>query len=88
MNRLLSPGIVTLALTFTVGIWITVSPFVMNSQPAGVWSHVAINNVVAGTVLIVTSLLGVGTHLVLALHALAQDTQERTSTQHPVSRIS
>jgi hypothetical protein len=79
MDRLLSPGIVSLALTCAAGIWITVSPFVMNSQPAGVWSHVAVNNVVAGTVLVIASLLGIGTHLVLALHAHAQDIQERPS---------
>lgn len=79
MNRRISPGIITLALTCAAGIWIFVSPFVMNSQPAGVWSHVAVNNVVAGTVLIIASLLGIGTHLVLALRTHAQDTQERTS---------
>ena len=85
MNRLISPGIITLALTFAAGIWITVSPFVMNSQPAGVWSHVAVNNVVAGTILIIASLLGIGTHLVLVLLAHAQDTQEQASAQRPVS---
>ena len=79
MNRLLSPGIITLALTLAGGIWITVSPFVMNSQPAGVWSHVAANNVVAGTVLIIASLLGMGIHLVLVLLAHAQDIQEQVS---------
>ena len=77
MNRTLSPGIAPLALTCAAGIWIAVSPFVMNSQMAGVWSPVAVNNVVAGMVLIVASLLGIGTHMVLALHVLAQDTEER-----------
>ncbi|HWE60219.1 MAG TPA: hypothetical protein VHB98_00760, partial [Chloroflexota bacterium] len=79
MNRLLSPGVATLALTCAAGIWITVSPFVMNSQAAGVWSPVAVNNVVAGTILIIVSLLGIGAHMVLALHALAQDPPERVA---------
>jgi hypothetical protein len=79
MDRLLSPGIVCLALTCAAGIWITVSPFVMNSQPAGFWSHVAVNNVAAGTIIVIASLLGIGAHLVLGLHARAQDIQERPS---------
>ena len=69
MNRLVSPGIFTLALTLLAGIWITVSPFALNSQPAGVWSPVAVNNVVCGAILIGGSILGIGVHLAMALHA-------------------
>jgi hypothetical protein len=65
------------ALTCAAGFWIAVSPFVMNSQPAGVWSPVAVNNLAAGMALIIASLLGIGIHMVLALHTLAEDTRKQ-----------
>ena len=86
MNHSISPGIVALALTGAGGVWVTVSPFVMNSQPAGVWSHVAVNNVATGTILIIASLLGIGNHLVLTLLAHARTAQEPVASRPPGMR--
>ena len=35
MRRILSPGSVVLFLLFLMGIWVTMSPFAMTTQPSG-----------------------------------------------------
>ncbi len=71
MSRLISPGVYVLALLFVAGIWLAASPFVMQTQPAGVaWTASTINDVGAGGVLIVVSLGAILIHLGLALRDL------------------
>jgi hypothetical protein len=86
MDYSISPGIAALALTGAGGVWVAISPFVMNSQPAGVWGHVAVNNVATGMILIIASLLGIGSHLVLTLLARAQTAQEPAASRPPATR--
>ena len=82
MSRLISPGIYVLALLFIAGIWLAASPFVMQTQPAGIaWSPSTINNVGAGGALIVVSLGGVLLHLGLALRDLVSLRAARSETE-------
>ena len=59
MNRLIMPGGVALLMTFVVGLWLVISPFVMKAQAAGaMWSAPTINDVAVGGLLIAVSLCG------------------------------
>ncbi len=79
MSRLISPGIYVLALLFVAGIWLAASPFVMQTQPAGVtWTSSTINDAAAGGVLIVVALGGILIHLGLALRDLVSFAAART----------
>ena len=72
MNRLVSPGIFALALTLVGGIWLVVSPFAMQTQPAGgAWVSSTIVAIAAGGVLVVVSLLGAFISIALGLRSLA-----------------
>ena len=82
MSRLISPGTYVLALLFVAGIWLAASPFVMQTQPAGVaWTSSTTNNVAAGGVLIVVSLGGILIHLGLALRDLVSLAGTRAETE-------
>ena len=71
MNRLISRGTYILPLTLILGVWSSISPFVLQTQPAAsAWSTGTINNVIAGGILIGVSLLGISSQLVLALREL------------------
>ena len=68
MNRLISPGILALVLILAAGVWLVISPWVMETQVSGaVWSPGTINNLAAGGILIGVSLVGIGASLGLAL---------------------
>ncbi len=74
MRRLISPGSFVLFLFFLAGIWLTISPFAMTTQPSGAhWIASTINNVTIGTVMVVVSLLGILGYLVLALRDLLRE---------------
>lgn len=75
MNRFIpSLGVYTLALTSLAGIWIAISPFVMQTQAAGAsWSSATVNNVIVGAILIVASLVGILMILALGLNDLVRD---------------
>lgn len=82
MNRLISPGIYTLILLFAGGVWLMISPFTMQSQPAGAsWIASTVNNVAAGGVLAVISLLGLFIYLALALRDAVHTATERMAEQ-------
>jgi hypothetical protein len=82
VSRSISPGIYVLALLFVAGIWLAASPFVMQTQPAGVaWTPSTINNVATGAVLIVVSLGGILIHLGLALRDLVSLASARAETE-------
>jgi cytochrome c oxidase assembly factor CtaG len=67
-KRMLSPGIYGLGLLFLLGIWLVVAPFATQTQPVeGSWQLATINDVAAGGVLILVSLLGGLISVALAL---------------------
>lgn len=85
MNRLrfISPGTLTLLLTFIAGLWLVVSPFAMNAQATGVgWNTGTINNVAVGGILMGVSLVGICVTLALGLRDLMRATS-RPSEQTP-----
>jgi len=68
MRRILPPGSFVLFLLFLAGIWLTISPFAMTTQPSGQhWIASTINNVTIGGVLMAVSLFGILAYLGLAL---------------------
>lgn len=74
MKRLISPGIYALVLLFLGGIWLAVSPFAMQSQPAGaIWKNFTINNIVIGAILIGVSLIGIVGYIAFALRDLLRE---------------
>lgn len=87
MRRLIPPGSFVLFLFFLAGIWLTISPFVMTTQPSGFhWIASTINNVTIGTVMTVVSLLGILGYLVLALRDFLREAQtKREANQEAAS---
>ena len=87
MRRLIPPGSFVLFLFFLAGIWLTISPFAMTTQPSGAhWIASTINNVTIGTVMTVVSLLGILGYLVLALRDILREAQaKREANQEAAS---
>lgn len=84
MNRAVSPGVLALLLTFLGGIWLVVSPFALQHQPAGAaWTRETINNVAAGGLLTVVSLLGIAVYLALTLAEVVRLTALRRAAEPP-----
>ncbi len=78
MRRLVPPGSLVLFLLFLAGIWLTMSPFVMATQPSGQhWIASTINNVTVGSLLIVVSLLGILAYMAFALRDLIREAQAK-----------
>ncbi len=78
MGRLVPPGSLVLFLLFLTGIWLTMSPFAMTTQPSGQpWIASTITTVTIGGVLLVVSLLGILAYLALALRDLMRETQAK-----------
>ncbi len=78
MRRLVPPGSLVLFLFFLTGIWLTLSPFAMTTQPSGQpWIASTINTVMLGGVLMVISLLGILAYMVLVLRDLMRETQAK-----------
>ncbi len=81
MRRLVPPGSYVLLLFFLTGIWLTISPFAMTTQPSGQhWIASTITNVTIGAILMVVSLLGILGYLALALRDLVRETQATQET--------
>jgi cytochrome c oxidase assembly factor CtaG len=78
MRRLVPPGSLVLFLLFFTGIWVTISPFTMTTQPSGQpWIASTITTVTIGGVLMVVSLLGILAYMALALRDLIRETQAK-----------
>ena len=78
MRRLIPPGSYVLFLLFLTGIWLTISPFVMTTQPSGAhWTTSTINNVTIGVIMLVVSLLGIVGYMVFALRDLIREAQAK-----------
>ena len=76
IRRLVPPGSLVLFLLFLTGIWLTI--FAMTTQPSGQpWIASTINTVTLGGLLIVVSLLGILSYLILTLRDLMRETQAR-----------
>ena len=89
MRRLIPPGSYILLLFFLTGIWVAISPFIMQTQPSGHhWIASTINNVVIGTILIVVSLSGILGYLVFSLRDLLREAQARQGVSEQVQQPS
>jgi hypothetical protein len=78
MRRLIGPGSYILFLFFLTGIWLTMSPFVMTSQPIGQhWIASTVNNVTIGATMIVISLLGILGYMAFALRDILREARGR-----------
>jgi cytochrome c oxidase assembly factor CtaG len=78
MRRLVPPGSLVLFLLFLTGVWLTMSPFAMTTQPSGQpWIVSTINTVAIGGVLMIVSLLGILAYMALALRDLIRETQAK-----------
>ena len=78
MRQLIPPGSYVLFLFFLTGIWLTISPFVMTTQPSGAhWNTTTINNVTIGAIMIVVSLFGIVGYMVFALRDLIREAQAK-----------
>ncbi len=87
MRRLMPPGSYVLFLFFLAGIWLTISPFAMTTQPSGShWIASTINNVTVGVIMMVVSLLGILGYMLLALRDLIRETEERQAAEKEASQ--
>ena len=86
MRRLVPPTSYVLLLFFGTGIWLTMSPFAMQTQTSGQhWSASTVNNVVLGGILMVISLLGILTFMGFALRDLLREAQAKQLAEQAVS---
>lgn len=82
MRRLVPLGSYVLFLFFLTGIWVTISPFVMQTQPSGGhWLASTINNVVIGGILMVVALTGILGYMLFALRDLLRDAAAEQATE-------
>jgi hypothetical protein len=78
IRRLVPPGSLVLFLFFLTGIWLIMSPFAMTTQPSGQpWIASTTNTFTLGGVLLVVSLFGVLSYLLLTLRDLMREAQAR-----------
>ena len=78
MRWLVPPTSFVLLLFFFTGIWLTMSPFAMQTQSSGQhWSASTVNNVVLGSILMGVSLLGVVAFMGFALRDLLREVQAK-----------
>ena len=88
MRRLISPGCYILFLFFLAGIWVTISPFAMTTQPSGShWIASTVNNVTIGTIMIVVSLLGILGYMLFALRDLIRETEAKQESVRQASQL-
>ena len=87
MRRLVPPASYVLLLFFLTGIWLTMSPFAMQTQSSGQhWSASTVNNVVLGGVLMVVSLLGILSFMSFALRDLLREVQAKQLVEQAASK--
>jgi hypothetical protein len=87
MRQLIPLGSYVLFLFFLAGIWLTISPFAMTTQPSGShWSASTINSVSIGAIMMVISLLGILGYLLFALRDLISETQSLRAAKQQASQ--
>jgi hypothetical protein len=78
VRRLFPVGSYVLLLFFLTGIWVTISPFAMTTQPSGAhWIPSTVNNVVIGGILMGVSLLGVLGYMAFELRDILREAREK-----------
>ena len=78
LRRLIPPGSYVLFLLFLAGIWLTISPFVMTTQPSGShWIASTVNNVTVGGIMMVVSLLGILGYMLCALREMIREAEAK-----------
>ena len=88
MRRLISPGCYVLFLFFLAGIWLTISPFAMTTQPSGShWIASTVNNVTIGTIMMVVSLLGILGYMLFSLRDLIRETEAKQGSILQASQL-
>ncbi len=86
MRRLVPPTSYVLLLFFATGVWLTMSPFAMQTQTSGQhWSASTVNNVVLGSILMVVSLLGILAFMGFALRDLVREAQAKQLAEQAAS---
>ena len=87
MKRLIPPGSYVLFLFFLAGIWLTISPFAMTTQPSGShWVASTVNNVTIGVIMMVVSLLGILGYMLFALRDMIRETEAKKALEQEVSQ--
>lgn len=82
MRRLIPPGSYVLLLFFLAGTWLSMSPFVMQTQPSGGhWIASTTNNIVLGGILMGVSLLGILGYMFFALRDLLREAAVERATE-------
>jgi hypothetical protein len=88
MRRLIPPGSYVLFLFFLAGIWLTISPFVMTTQPSGShWIASTINSVTIGAIMMVVPLLGILGYMLFALRDIIRETEPKQAAEQQVSQL-
>lgn len=78
MRRLVPPGSYVLVLFFLTGIWLTIAPFAITTQPSEErWITSTITNVTLGSILMLVSLLGILGFMGFALRDLVREAQAK-----------
>jgi hypothetical protein len=86
MRQLFPLASYVLLLFFLAGIWLTMSPFAMTTQPAGQhWIASTINNVTLGTIMIVVSLVGILGYAGFALRDIIRESQAKQAADEMVT---
>ena len=86
MRRLIPPGSYVLFLFFLAGIWLTISSFVMTTQPSGShWIASTVNSVTIGVIMMVVSLLGILGYMLFALRDLIRESQALRAAEQVAS---
>ena len=82
IRQLIPPGSYVLFLFFLAGIWLTISPFAMTTQPSGShWIASTINSVTIGVIMMVVSLLGILGYMLFALRDIIRKTEAKQATE-------
>jgi cbb3-type cytochrome oxidase subunit 3 len=88
MRRLISPGSYVLFLFFLAGIWLTISPFAMTTQPSGShWIASTINNVTIGAIMMVVALLGILGYILFALRDMIRESEAKQADEQQASQL-
>ena len=88
VRRLISPGGYVLFLFFLAGIWLTISPFAMTTQPSGShWIASTINNVTIGAIMMVVALLGILGYMLFALRDMIRESEAKQADEQQASQL-
>jgi hypothetical protein len=88
VRRLIPPGSFVLFLFFLFGIWLTISPFALTTQPSGShWIAPTINSVTVGAIMMVVSLLGILGYMLFALRDIIREAEAKQAAEQQASQL-